>query len=72
MHILFTVAASIAVISSAPATSTSPNPEKSEQVEKEETREEKKICRRIQSMGSRRTERVCMTKEQWREFNQGN
>jgi len=72
MHILFTVAASIAAISSAPATSTSPNPEKSEQVEKEETREEKKICRRIQSMGSRRTERVCMTKEQWREFNQGN
>ena len=72
MHILFSVAASIAVISSAPATSTGPNPEISDKVEKEETREEKKICRRINSMGSRRTERVCLTKEQWREFNNGN
>ena len=72
MHILFSVAASIAVMSSAPSTASNPKPEDSEKVEKQEAREEKKICRRIQSMGSRRSERVCMTKKQWREFNNGN
>ena len=36
-----------------------------------EVKEEKRICRRISTdMSSRRKERVCMTKEEWREFNQ--
>ena len=36
-----------------------------------EVKEEKRICRRISTdMASRRKERVCLTKEGWREFNQ--
>jgi len=43
-----------------------------EQTEEQQT-EEKRICRRINTgMGSRKKERVCMTREQWREFNRGN
>lgn len=38
-----------------------------------ETTQDKRICRSIRiDMGSRRKERVCLTKEQWREFNRGN
>lgn len=36
-----------------------------------EVKEEKRICRRIATdMSSRRKERVCLTKEDWRELNQ--
>lgn len=43
-----------------------------EQVQ-EEKAEDKRICRRISTgMGSRKKERVCMTSEEWREFNRGN
>ncbi|NNC59050.1 MAG: hypothetical protein HKO05_03555 [Erythrobacter sp.] len=39
----------------------------------QEQTEQKQICRYIRGgMGSRRKEKVCMTKDQWREFNQGN
>lgn len=38
----------------------------------EKPREAKKICRRIQDMGSRRTQRVCMTREQWKDYNNAN
>lgn len=38
----------------------------------EKPREAKKICRRIQDMGSRRSQRVCMTREQWKDFNNAN
>ena len=39
----------------------------------QEQAEQKPICRYIRGeMGSRRKEKVCMTKDQWREFNQGN
>lgn len=38
-----------------------------------EQAETKKICRYIRGgMGSRRKEKVCLTKEEWRAFNQGN
>ncbi|MEP5939079.1 MAG: hypothetical protein ABJ239_12190 [Erythrobacter sp.] len=34
--------------------------------------EEKRICRRISmDMSSRRKEKVCLTKDGWRDFNQG-
>ena len=37
----------------------------------EAPREEKRICRRIRTdMSSRRASRVCMTRDEWREFNQ--
>ncbi|MHA7818236.1 MAG: hypothetical protein ACX930_01170 [Erythrobacter sp.] len=37
----------------------------------EEAEEAKRICRRIRTdMSSRRMERVCMTRDEWREFNQ--
>ena len=40
--------------------------------QKEEKKEAKKICKRISDMGSRRTTRKCLTREQWLEFNRGN
>ena len=37
----------------------------------EPVEEEERICRRIRTdMSSRRATRVCMTREEWREFNQ--
>lgn len=37
-----------------------------------EAKEEKRICRRIsEQMNSRRKTKVCMTKQEWREFNRG-
>lgn len=39
----------------------------------EKAEEPKKICRRVAvQTGSRQRERLCMTSEQWREFNRGN
>jgi len=39
----------------------------------EERAKPEKVCRYIRgTMGSRRKEKVCLTKEEWREFNQGN
>lgn len=53
-----------------------PAPKEEEQKvekKKEEKVEDKRICRRITAgIGSRKKERVCMTRAQWREFNQGN
>ena len=44
-------------------------PDSDERAE-EEAKEEKRICRRIRlDMSSRRAERVCKTREEWREFN---
>ena len=55
----------------APAETTE-KPEAAEQ-EVTEQAEDKRICRRITAgMGSRRKEKVCMTREEWREFNRGN
>ena len=46
---------------------------KPEQTEKEKAAEKpKKICKRVSEMGSRGSKRICMTREEWREFNQGN
>ena len=64
------VVISLAVV--APATATEPEETSKTKTEKVEKAEPKKICRRIASdMNSRRTVRVCKTKEEWREFNRG-
>lgn len=56
----------------APANATEPETDDTSKAEKVEKAEPKKICRRIATdMNSRRTSRVCKTKEQWREFNRG-
>lgn len=34
---------------------------------KEEAKEERKICRRIREVGTRFSEKVCMTKDEWKE-----
>ena len=48
-----------------------PEPKNSERTE--EQAQPKKICRYIRmEMGSRRKEKVCLTKEEWVDFNQGN
>ncbi|MXO90161.1 hypothetical protein [Pontixanthobacter aquaemixtae] len=47
-------------------------PKPAETAKEEEAKEPKKICKRVQSMGSRRGERICMTREEWREYNRGN
>ncbi len=60
----------LAVSVSTPVVAGDPQPAAEEK--KEEAKKEKKICRRITSMGSRRSERVCMTREQWEEYNNGN
>ena len=69
-------ATSLAILSLAfftPAVASEPAPKEEKTVqEPKKSAEEKKICRRIQSMGSRRTERVCMTQKEWEEFNNGN
>ena len=47
-----------------------PKAEQPKQEEADTTQEPKKICRQIaMQMNSRRKERVCMTKEEWRDFN---
>tara|TARA_R110002072_G_scaffold58144_2_gene148712 strand:- start:10625 stop:10861 length:237 start_codon:yes stop_codon:yes gene_type:complete len=46
--------------------------EKDRPAAQDEASEPKKICRQVAlQTGSRQRERVCMTKEQWREFNRG-
>ncbi|WP_454599274.1 hypothetical protein [Qipengyuania sp. SM2507] len=46
--------------------------EKEQSVAQDEAAEPKKICRQIAlQSGSRQRERVCMTREEWREFNRG-
>ncbi|WP_245228503.1 hypothetical protein [Pontixanthobacter sp. CEM42] len=63
----------LAVSVSTPVAAGDPQPAAPQAEErKEEAKKEKKICRRITSMGSRRSERVCMTREQWEEYNNGN
>ncbi len=62
----------LACAAATPAVAGDPKPQAEEKAEKEQAREEKKICRRITSMGSRRAERICMTKAEWREYNNGN
>lgn len=44
-----------------------------EETQKPQDTAEKKICRQVRlDMSSRRTEKLCMTKERWIEFNRGN
>ena len=60
----------LAATFTAPALAGDPKPGAPE--EAQEAKEEKQICRRITSPGSRRSERVCMSQEQWKEYNNGN
>ena len=58
-----------------PAMASEPEPRKEDQPEAEQPTDEqpKKICRYVQmELGSRRKEKVCLTKEEWRRFNEGN
>jgi hypothetical protein len=50
------------------------NPPENDQEQSESSERDKKlICRRINTeIGSRKTERVCLSREQWREYNRGN
>ena len=71
---MFSTLLVFAIVAQAEPTRTAPEAEepKTEQVQ-EEKAEDKRICRRINTgMGSRRKERVCMTRDEWREFNRGN
>lgn len=46
--------------------------EKEQPAAQEEAAEPEKICRQIAlQLGSRKRERVCMTRKEWREFNRG-
>lgn len=40
--------------------------------QKVEKSKPKKVCRRVQDTGSRSSKRLCLTREQWQEFNNGN
>ena len=61
---------------SAPAMATEPEEQKDEkkaEAQKPAEAKDEKICRYIRmDMSSRRKEKVCLTKEGWTEFNQGN
>lgn len=58
---------------SQPVEPASEQPEEAVPAPSQREAEEKRICRNIRpDMSSRRKERVCMTSEQWREFNRGN
>lgn len=68
-----TTALAPAVIAGEPKAESQNSESSSEEAKKrEEAPEAKKICRRIQDMGSRRTQRVCMTREQWKDYNNAN
>ncbi|MDJ0641342.1 MAG: hypothetical protein QNJ15_00860 [Erythrobacter sp.] len=57
-----------ALLLSAPAFASDPEQAETEKVEK--AKEEKKICRRVtEGMGSRRKVKVCLTREEWKNFN---
>ena len=62
---------SLAVAAQPQDTATEPA-EKTEEAAEKETKDDR-ICRNIRpDMSSRRKQRVCMTSEEWREFNRGN
>ncbi len=64
---VFLAAGSVALV--APALASEPKAQPVE--EQSEAKEPKKICRYVAEIGSRRKTRMCMTVDQWREFNQG-
>lgn len=78
MRIILSSLAFALILTGVPALAADPDQkeaqsEKQMPVVRDETTEPKKICRRIAlQTGSRQRERVCMTKEQWTEFNRGN
>ncbi len=46
--------------------------EKEQSAAQDKAAESKQICRRVVTqMGSRKRERLCMTSDQWREYNRG-
>lgn len=74
MRTCLSALAFVAATLSYPAFAEEPNKDTGEASEAgesaKEAKEEKRICRRITvATGSRRKEKVCMTAEAWREFN---
>ncbi|MDP4539334.1 hypothetical protein Q9K01_06835 [Qipengyuania sp. DY56-A-20] len=78
MRNLFSSLALALVLTGAPASAAEPaqkevQGEKKPEAAPQQASEAKQICRRVAiQTGSRQRERVCMTSEQWREFNRGN
>ena len=76
-HVLKSLAFALA-LTGIPASATDPeqkeaSSEKEQAVVPEVASEPKKICRHVAiETGSRQRQRLCMTQEQWREFNRGN
>ena len=63
------VAIAAPVLSQNPGKQSEP---RSEEASEEEAEQPAKICRSIRTdPSSRRKQRVCMTRDQWREFNRG-
>ena len=71
---MFSTLLALAMIAQAePAQTASEVKEPKTDQAQEQKAEDKQICRRISTgMGSRKKERVCMTSQEWREFNRGN
>ena len=70
---LFTATLLLSAIGASPSADATPEaPTEAATEEKEGAKESRKICRRVtDGMGSRRKVRLCMTKEEWRDFNRG-
>lgn len=64
----------VSALANEPHKGEKPSEAKTEKTEEApEAKEDKRICRRVATdMSSRRKTKVCLTKEEWREFNQGN
>nr|WP_298896193.1 hypothetical protein [uncultured Altererythrobacter sp.] len=71
---MFSTLLALAMIAQAePAQTASEAEEPKTDQAQEQKAEDERICRRISTgMGSRKKERVCMTSQEWREFNRGN
>lgn len=72
MRLAATALILIAATVSTPVIAGDPKPTAPEAEKKKEPKAEKKICRNVSEMGSRRSKRMCMTRDEWVDFNQGN
>lgn len=73
MRIVFTLFAAAAVAVATPALAGERASHDEDAPQAEDSKADKKICRRIATdMSSRRQERVCLTAEEWRQRNRGN
>ncbi|WP_284125318.1 hypothetical protein [Parerythrobacter aestuarii] len=70
---MFTTVVAMLLLGSAQPDAVAEKPEVEAQPQVEERTESAKICRYIrEDMNSRRKKKVCLTKEQWQDANQGN